>query len=42
MSKRHNLMMMRGRNLGVVGTKGAKMRAFTKGPYIDRDKVRKK
>jgi hypothetical protein len=33
MSKRHNLMMMRTRNLGVVGTKGAGVRAFTKGPW---------
>jgi hypothetical protein len=38
--KRHNLMMMRSRNLGVVGTKGAGVRAFTQGPFIDRDKVR--
>ena len=37
--KRHNLMMMRSRNLGVVGTKGAGVRAFTQGPFIDRDKV---
>jgi hypothetical protein len=33
-------MMMRSRNLGVVGTKGAGVRAFTQGPFIDRDKVR--
>ena len=26
-------MMMRTRNLGVVGTKGAGVRAFTKGPW---------
>ena len=33
MSKKHNLMLMRTRNLGVVGTKGAGVRAFTKGPW---------
>ena len=31
--KRHNLMMMRTRNLGVVGTRGAGVCAFTKGPW---------
>jgi hypothetical protein len=36
--RRQNLMMMRTRNLGVVGTKGAGVRAFTKGPFISRDK----
>ena len=33
MKRRHNLMMMRTRNLGVVGTRGAGVRAFTKGPW---------
>ena len=36
--KRQNLLLMRTRNLGVVGTKGAGVRAFTKGPFISRDK----
>jgi hypothetical protein len=39
MAKRHNLMMMRTRNLGVVGTRGAGVRAFTKGPWYSVGKV---
>ena len=31
---KHNLMLMRTRNLGVVGTRGAGVIAHTKGPFI--------
>ena len=36
---KQNLMMMRTRNLGVVGTKGAGVCAFTKGPWYSVGKV---
>ena len=42
MSKKHNLMLMRTRNLGVVGTKGAGVRAFTKGPWYSAGVVTRK
>jgi hypothetical protein len=42
MAKRHNLMMMRTRNLGVVGTRGAGVRAFTKGPWYSAGVVTRK
>ena len=34
---KHNLMLMRTRNLGVVGTRGAGVIAHTMGPYYPRD-----
>ena len=33
---KHNLMLMRTRNLGVVGTRGAGVIAHTMGPYYPR------
>lgn len=34
---KHNLMLMRTRNLGVVGTRGAGVIAHTMGPYYPRE-----
>jgi len=34
---KHNLMLHRTRNLGVVGTRGAGVIAHTMGPYYPRD-----
>ena len=31
---KHNLMLMRTRNLGVVGTRGAGVITYTPGPYM--------
>ena len=36
---KHNLMLMRTRNLGVVGTRGAGVIAHTMGPYYPREDV---
>ena len=34
-------MLMRTRNLGVIGTRGAGVVAWTKGPYGDKDNTNK-
>ena len=34
---KHNLMLMRAHNLGVVGTRGAGVYAHTMGPYYPRE-----
>lgn len=36
---KHNLMLMRTRNLGVVGTRGAGVIAHTMGPYYPREEA---
>ena len=38
---KHNLMLMRTRNLGVVGTRGAGVIAWTKGAYVNQDGTNK-